>query len=142
MKNFALLLTFILLVITNFYSFSQNDTLKISIGGFKNSDSKAIIMIHDSDNSFPSDVSKAYRKYLVKIVKERVVVNITDLPKGRYAVVVCHDENSDNQLNTNFLGFPTEGSAIYNKNKGMPNFRKSCFSFPAINQIDLTIKYF
>ncbi len=121
---------------------SQSDTLKIEITGFRNSNAKAIIAIHDDEKSFPAKVSCAYRKYAVKIINNRIKTHITDLPHGRYAVVVCHDENSDYKLNTNFLGFPTEGTAIYNKNKGMPNFKKSCFNFPATSDLHMKIKYY
>jgi len=142
LKIYRTIILLLLILFVQKLILAQNDTLRISIDGFNSSDSKAIITIHDNEKSFPSNVSKAFRKYEVKIINKKVKVTITDLPHGRYALVVCHDENKDNKLNTNFLGFPTEGTAIFNKNRGMPNFRKSCFNFPEIKEANLTIKYF
>jgi len=42
----------------------------------------------------------------------------TDLPPGRYAVIVVHDENDDGRLDANALGVPTEGYAFSNDARG------------------------
>jgi uncharacterized protein (DUF2141 family) len=40
-----------------------------------------------------------------------------DLPPGRYAGVVLHDENANEKLDTNFFGVPTEGHGVTNNPK-------------------------
>lgn len=38
-----------------------------------------------------------------------VVTHFNNLPRGRYAVAVWHDENANNRVDTNALGLPKEG---------------------------------
>ena len=40
-----------------------------------------------------------------------------ELPPGRYAVVVLHDENGNKKLDRNFIGIPTEGYGVTNNPK-------------------------
>jgi uncharacterized protein (DUF2141 family) len=51
------------------------------------------------------------------------------LPPGRYAVMVYHDENTDQKLNLRFGMFPTEGYGLSNNPKvmGPPKFADSAF---------------
>lgn len=42
------------------------------------------------------------------------VVFRADLPPGRYAASVMHDENGNGKLDTNFVGMPTEGYGFSN----------------------------
>jgi len=55
-----------------------------------------------------------------------------DLPPGRYAVVVYHDENGDGQLNLRFGMFPKEGYGLSNAPKlaGPPKFKDAAFNLP------------
>lgn len=52
-----------------------------------------------------------------------------NLPSGRYAVMVYHDENADQKLNLRFGMFPTEGFGLSNNPKvmGPPKFADSAF---------------
>lgn len=43
---------------------------------------------------------------------------------GQYAIGVIHDKNSNNRLDTNFLGIPTEGYGFSNS-ASRPNFDKA-----------------
>lgn len=38
-----------------------------------------------------------------------VTMSFADVPPGRYAVTVYHDENSNKKLDRNFIGIPSEG---------------------------------
>src|SRR5690348_6328690 len=42
----------------------------------------------------------------------------TQLPPGRYAVIVVHDENDNGRLDANALGVPSEGYAFSNDARG------------------------
>lgn len=43
-----------------------------------------------------------------------LAIELGDLPPGRYAVRVLHDENGNGRLDTNVLGMPTEGYGFSN----------------------------
>ncbi len=60
---------------------------------------------------------------------------------GTYALAVIHDENMNGKLDTNWLGFPTEGYGFSNDAKtslGAPSFSAASFPYDGQN-IDLTI---
>lgn len=69
-----------------------------------------------------------------------------DLPFGRYAATVHHDENMDGELNCNALGIPKEGVGISGNPriwKGAPPFHKAVFEFsPENTVISIAMKYF
>ena len=43
---------------------------------------------------------------------------VEDLPYSQYAVKVFHDENTNSELDTNFLGIPTEDYGFSNNVRG------------------------
>lgn len=52
-----------------------------------------------------------------------------DLPPGRYAIRVMHDENGNGKLDTNLLGIPKEGYGASNNPQVMraPHFDEAAF---------------
>jgi uncharacterized protein (DUF2141 family) len=51
-----------------------------------------------------------------------------DLPPGRYAIIVFHDENDDGRLNKSMLGIPNEGYGFSNNATGFlsaPSFESA-----------------
>lgn len=56
-----------------------------------------------------------------------------DLPPGRYAVMVNHDENANGKLDTNLIGMPVEGYGFSNNPRAMrkPTFDEAAFDLPA-----------
>ena len=56
-----------------------------------------------------------------------------DLPAGRYAVSVYHDEDGDGELDSNFIGIPREPAGLSNKPKarmGPPRYDDAAFDLP------------
>ncbi len=52
------------------------------------------------------------------------------VPAGRYAVAVYHDKNENKELDTNFVGFPSEPFGFSNNPTivfGPPSFEKASF---------------
>ena len=60
----------------------------------------------------------------------RVVVTVANVPPGRYAAVVYHDENSNGDLDVNALGMPKEAYGFSNDPPmlmGPPLFKDAAF---------------
>jgi uncharacterized protein (DUF2141 family) len=67
---------------------------------------------------------------LVKATKGSVVLNFKDVPPGKYAVSLFHDENDNKQLEKNVLGIPTEGYGFSRNARGFrapPSFINASF---------------
>jgi uncharacterized protein (DUF2141 family) len=59
-------------------------------------------------------------------------VEFPDLPPGRYAVIVFHDENDNGLLDKNGLGIPIEGYGFSNNATGF-------FSAPSFDDAAITV---
>ena len=60
-----------------------------------------------------------------------VTVQFNNLIPGAYAIAIHHDENSDGDMNTNFIGLPKEGYGFSNNAK--VNFSPPVFEAAAFN---------
>ena len=120
MKSFYLtLLSFIL--ISN-YSFSQFK-LEVDITGIKNDTGKLMFQLYDENEQII--------KQEIGIIKDKKYsFSIENLKAGKYAIRYFHDENLNGNLETNFVGKPTEGYGFSNNVVGkfsMPPFEKWLF---------------
>ena len=74
----------------------------------------------------------AFRQASVPVQDGKATVVIGDLPFGTYAIKVYHDENENGELETNFVGFPTESFGFSNDAMGRfgpPSFDEAKFEF-------------
>lgn len=74
-----------------------------------------------------------------------VVLVFSDVPAGRYAVSVYHDENDNNKLDRNFIGIPSEGygfSRDAKGHRGPPGFDDAAFDVrDGANELAVTLNY-
>jgi len=70
-------------------------------------------------------------------------ITFRQLPPGRYAIIVFHDENDNGLLDENALGVPVEGYGFSNNAKGFlsaPSFNAAAITLPLSDQtIDASI---
>lgn len=67
---------------------------------------------------------------------------LSKLPLGDYAVSVFHDEDDNGELNTNFLGIPTELVGFSNNAKGSfgpPSFDQVKFTFDGNKTVSIRL---
>ncbi len=68
----------------------------------------------------------------------RLTVQVSDLPRGEYAVALFHDINGNGELDVNFLGIPTEPFAFSGQPGSrwrLPRFEEVKFNFVYPNQV-------
>lgn len=68
----------------------------------------------------------------------------TEVPAGKWAVRLFHDENNNEKLDTNFLGIPREGYGFSNNPParfGPPPFNARLFEVQADTTIRITLIY-
>lgn len=88
---------------------------------------------------------KEPRARVVKVRPARSgeVVERIELPPGRYAVIVYHDENGDGDMGR-FLGMiPTEGYGLSNNPEvsGPPRFEECSFDLVDSRRVDIDLRY-
>lgn len=83
-------------------------TLNIHVTGFRNNTGAAGALVFASPAGWPDNVTKTIVHGGFPIANRQARLAF-QVPAGRYAVVVIHDENSNMKLDRNFFGVPREG---------------------------------
>ena len=114
--------------------------LQIEVEGLEHQRGQLGLLLYKSAPGFPMDYAKATRSILLPIEGAQVQHTFADLPYGRYAVAVMHDENGNEQLDTNLFGIPKEGNGVSNNAKGSlgpPSFEDAAI---VVDQPEVTIR--
>jgi uncharacterized protein (DUF2141 family) len=81
---------------------------------------------------------------VVPATNGQVTAAFADIQKGNYAVSVVHDANNNDELDSNFMGMPTEGFGFSNDAMGTfgpPAFAKAAFTLETSQEIIITLRY-
>ena len=141
MKFETLLASVLLAGLTSTPIKSKKHDLEIDISNIKNLKGSVAIGIFNSENGFLIK-GKEYKTMTIKVNGSTVHCEFKDLPDGKYAVAVYHDENSDQKFNTNLLGLPKEAYGFSNNFKpviSIPKFSDTEFSLDADKKITIKL---
>ncbi len=101
------------------------------------------ISVFDSANTFLGYHREVIARDVVANEGEMPIV-FKDLPPGKYAVAAYHDENNSGDLDTNFLGIPTEGFGFSNGAKaflGPPEFDAAAVPLETKTETKVELRY-
>ncbi len=119
--------------------------IHVKIPNIKNSTGNIACAIFESPEGFPNKFLGSAKAIIIKkIQKTKAQCNFSDIPPGTYAIAVIHDENMNGELDTNWLGVPTEGYGFSNTTIdefGAPAFSAATFPYDG-QKIDLTIRLY
>jgi uncharacterized protein (DUF2141 family) len=101
-------------------------TLRIHVTGFRNGKGVAGGTVFASPEGWPEDPTKSVVQGGFPIQGNEAKEEF-QIPPGRYAIAVMHDENENHKLDKNFLGIPKEGFGFANN----PRIGMSAPSFDA-----------
>ncbi|MBN7812739.1 DUF2141 domain-containing protein [Algoriphagus sp. H41] len=87
---------------------NQASDLHVQIGETRSDRGKILVLVFDQEEGFPDQVDKAFRKFALSPQNGKAELTLSNLPPGKYAFTVLHDEDGDEKMATNFLGIPTE----------------------------------
>ncbi len=99
-------LLFIVIFSSSFNVFSQHD-LTVKIPNIPFLKGHMQIGLYNNSKDFPK-VGKEYKRFYFKVTNWKMSYTIKNLAKGKYAVAIFYDKNSDKVCNRNFVGIPTE----------------------------------
>jgi uncharacterized protein (DUF2141 family) len=109
---------------------SATGSIEIKVSGLKNTKGQLGILLFSNPDGFPSDWQKSFKNILVPISGDLATYTFTDLPYGKYAISVMHDENINKKLDANMFGIPKEGYGVSNNATGTlgpPKFQDAHF---------------
>jgi len=92
-------------------------TLTVVITGMRSNVGRVGVALYESPRGFPYQLSHALRTGFVDIHDGRSLITFRLLKPGTYAVTVFHDENNNETLDRDWLGFLAEPTAVSNNLK-------------------------
>jgi len=133
----------ILLTSISFANSSDDEPVKrgkliIMIKGFASNTGECWFALDNSETVYESGDSVFIGKIL-PIINEEVLIEIDSLKFGIYAIRVFHDENSNGELDTDFLGIPTEDYGYSNNVNswfGLPSWKRAKFKLDQKELVD------
>lgn len=120
-------------------------SIVIEVDNFRNAKGVAQFALYNRDGTIPDEKLKRYYKKEVGKIKEgKSCVTFENIPRGRYAVTVLHDENSNEEIDKIFF-YPKEGFGISNFEEislsNRPNFSKASFELTEDAQKKIKLFY-
>lgn len=117
--------------------------IHVKILDIRNSAGAVACALFESAAGFPTEyLLAATNIMIIKVRDQQARCDFEDIPPGRYALAVVHDENMNGKLDVQWLGIPTEGYGFSNDAKallGAPTFSDASFPYDGRN-LDLTIR--
>lgn len=116
---------------------SAQSSLTVEIVNLGNNKGVVIVDIIDRNEESVTDQSS-------KIVDKKCTMVFKDLKNGMYAIRYFHDENSNDELDMNFLGIPKEGIGFSNDALGRfgpKDFSEWLFEVSGDTMIKMKTKY-
>lgn len=115
----------------------------ITVKGIRNDKGKIAALAFINQDGFPDDVPKAKAQAVVDAKQGTVTLTLKNVPAGKVAVTVLHDENGNGKLNRNIFGIPLEGVGMSGKppNNLPPTFKDVVFDLTKSQKLEITLKY-
>ena len=143
-KKAVILVLFISGFVFYSQSYSKNTAegdLTVVIKGAESDQGKVLIALSTNAADFKSK-DNAFKVGSVSISEGKAKHIFKNISTGEYAIKVFHDENSNGELDTNFLGIPREKYGFSNNPEvfGLPSFEKVRFDFKSSTTIEIILK--
>lgn len=139
--NFLTIIVLILLALPQFGSDVQDQKAKLIVKfyGFESDEGSLRVALFNSEENYKVTKSPFIGKS-ASIKNKTVTIEFEDLSFGEYAIKTFHDEDNDKELNTNFLGIPSEDYGFSNNARGSfgpPDWKEAKFK---VQQSSVTIE--
>lgn len=121
----------------------ETEALTITVSGAANASGSMFLAIYVEEATF-NNLDKAVAKHRQPIVdgSSTFTYRASDFP-NRIAITAFHDENSDNTLNRNAIGIPTERYGFSNDARGTigpPTYQEAVIERPESGSIHIYIR--
>lgn len=122
---------------------AEHTDLHVNVQGLQSDQGQVVAnLFQEGDDVF----GKPHMKKTSTIMNRKAVLSFADVPKGRYALIVFHDKNGNDDLDHNLLRFPAEPLGYSNGFEltllsGMPSFNKLAFTLGSESKtLDIVVR--
>jgi len=147
-KQSYLLLGILILIILSSFKLPEKASgysLTVEVKDLRNSKGIVLFALYKREDAFPDEHYKKYFKKLTgKIVNGASSITFENLPAGKYAVNILHDEDNDGKIKKGLI-MPKEGIGFSNFQSigfsNRPSFAKASFNLSGDTKIEIKIIY-
>jgi uncharacterized protein (DUF2141 family) len=108
---------------------TPGSALQIAVVGLRNDKGRISCTLFNDPKAYPR--GKEFKEVWGQIHGDAGLCIFTDIPPGKYAAVVFHDENSNGHFDQNAFGLPLEGYGF--SNNAAPLFDAPTFAAASFN---------
>ena len=139
----------ILMAALLFSSFQNKEetsySLTVTVNDLRNSNGVVQFALYNNADAFPDEhYEKYFRKLTAKIENGMAEVTFLNLPEGKYAINILHDEDSNGKIKKGII-LPKEGIGFSNYQSigfsNRPVFHKASFDLLGDKNISVKIIY-
>ena len=138
---------FTFLTFTSSQENQQNSlSLTVETNNLRNNEGTVVFALYNREDGIPDEHYKKYYKKMVGTIKNHSAsVTFNNLPAGKYAVNILHDEDNNGKIKKGFI-LPKEGIGFSNYQAigigNKPNFKKASFILDSDLKINVKVIYF
>jgi len=116
--------------------------LTVSVSGLQPLKGDLYISLHNRPEYFQV-ADSALMKKRIAVNEETETISFNNVPAGKYAIAIYHDENLNAVMDANEKGFPKEGYGFSTKTKmfGRPKFEQAAFNLTRNDTIEIKMVY-
>jgi uncharacterized protein (DUF2141 family) len=116
--------------------------ISVEVSNIQNDNGNVCVALYDDAKGFLK-FDTVFQSQKEKANIGTTKIHFLDIPVGEYAIAVFHDENSNEKLDTNFIGIPKESLGFsFGKLKtfSAPSFEECSFTVNEDKLIEVSIK--
>ncbi len=146
MKKPVFIILASILVLSSFQKTTADAySLTVEVKQLRNSKGVVQFALYNKDGSIPDEHYKNYYKISKgKILDQASTITFKNIPSGRYAINILHDENQNGKIDKGFI-LPIEGIGFSNFQAisplNRPNFLKASFDLVQSKKIKIKVIY-
>ncbi|NME66365.1 DUF2141 domain-containing protein [Flammeovirga aprica] len=134
MKN--IILGTLLFLTANLLFAQTQSKIELKVEGLRNTKGHILVQVVDKDLASIVELKQ-------KIEEDIVKISIPDVKPGVYGIRICHDEDNNDEMTSNWIGIPKEGFGYsWDKKVKMkePDFEEYAFTLEKENDALVNIK--
>lgn len=115
----------------------------VTVTGVRNAKGKIAALAFSNKEGFPDKPDKALAQAVADARKGTVTLTLKNLPAGKLAITVLHDEDANGKLKRSIIGLPLEGVGMSGKPEGKlpPTFNDAVENFAKSGKATIPMKY-
>ncbi len=137
------LVFFLILLFPTLFVAQSIADLTVQISNIQNNNGLVQLGLYNDASKFPK-VGETYKMVRVRTKGNQSFYTFKNLPLGKYALAIYHDENANKICDTNFFGIPKEAYAFSNGIRprfSAPSFQSCSFMVNSDKSIKIKLVY-